>query len=285
MKTLHMVLIAVFAMSFTAFQSTAFAQPEMNITQYGGYGNIYAYEAGSVRAEMSWYSMHRTFGSPSFFHIRSMTFEKIGTYSGPEVPLTIGDKTFSSSPFKGQIISGEQFVEGNHYTVFLTGGKKGYPVNQGTNLEFSLTTDIPIGYDGQSLGFTLVGYEVVQTNGFRYSWTTTSQPILPFNIAPAGSSGLAPIPQDLSLTVARGGAVSAFLLQSISASQFSIFGYPTWYGVGINSSGSGGMTPGSTFQIQCHANSNVPVGQYVGSYTIAGENRIARTSRATVTVY
>ncbi len=58
---------------------------------------------------------------------------------------------------------------------------------------------------------------------------------------------------------------NVFSFTSTGAGGFSLFGYPTSYGPGINwNPSSGGMTTGQTTQVELSVTSNVPTGTYTG---------------------
>lgn len=266
------------------FSAVTFSQAPLSFTEYGGYGNTQSYEAGSVRAMMSWYNVNRM--TAAGFTLRSMTFEQIGTYAGPEVQLEIGDSSKTPiSNHTGQLVSTEQVKKNQEYTVVFGTSKKGYLITN-SNYGFTLAANVPTGFDGQTLGFRLISYEVQQSNGFRISYGVFPSGILPFNIAASGSNGFAQLPLDLSVSVVRGGPpVNAFVLESIFAGSFAFMGYPTWFGSGVNTDvSSGGISPGSSFQVKYQAVSGVPAGTYVGSQVIQNGNGIARSSRVAVTV-
>lgn len=280
MKRILLLAPAVLFLSSITFSQQLF------FSETGGYGNTYGYEEGSVRAPMASYSVNKPF-NPASLYLISITFEQIGSYSGPPVALEIGDASSTpTSSNRGQLVSIGQQVTGNNYTVYLGTNKKGYLMTN-SNYGFALTADVPTGFVGNTLGFRLIGYQTMQINGFRHNFTVNPSGILPFNIASAGSNGFAPIPLDLSFTLAfNGPQVDAFILQSTTAGSFSLMGNPTWWGPGSNSSpSSGGIIVGGSTQIRYQAN-NIPIGNYVGSQVIQGGEplRVARTTRIAWTV-
>ncbi len=281
MKRILLLALAVLFLSSIGFSQQLF------FSESGGYGNTRGYEEGSVRAPMASYNVNKPF-MPNTIILISMTFEQIGTYPGAPVALEIGDTSSTpTSANRGQLVSIGQQVTGNNYTVFLgTSFRKGY-VMTNSNYGFDLTADVPTSFVGNTLGFRLIGYQTMQTNGVRSNFTVNPSGILPFNIASAGSNGFAPIPLDLSFTLAfNGPQVDAFILQSTTSGSFSLMGYPTWWGPGSNSSpSSGGIIVGGSTQIRYQAN-NVPIGNYVGSQVIQGGEplRVARTTRIAWTV-
>ncbi len=272
------------ALTVLFLSSGCFAQ-QLFFSESGGYGNTYGYEEGSVRAPMASYSVNKPF-MPASLTLVSMTFEQIGTYDGPPVLLEIGDTSSTpTSGSRGQLVSITQQVTGNNYTVLLGAGVKGYQMTN-NNYGFALTADVPTGYNGNTLGFRLIGYQTIHA-GARFNYTVIPSGILPFNIASTGSNGFNPLPVDLSFTLGfNGPQVNAFILQSTTANSYNLMGYPTWWGSGSNTSpSSGGIIVGGSTQIRYQAN-NVPVGSYIGSQVIQGGEplRIARTSRITWTV-
>lgn len=70
----------------------------------------------------------------------------------------------------------------------------------------------------------------------------------------------------VNVTVARGQRLTnVFSFTSIDANQFTLYGYPTSYGPGINSSpSSGGVGVGSTVPVTLEVISTVPAGVYTG---------------------
>lgn len=279
-------LLLVFC--FSLFTSIAFAQPALYFAESGGYGNTYAYEVGSLRAPMASYSINHSYADGSLY-LMSMTFQQIGTYDGPDLNLEIGNETYGASKYMGQIISSSQLRTGENYTVRLKGKRFGYLMDQ-NNYDFVLSADIhATKYRGGTIGFRLIGYRVMDLDGNVYDHSVVPSGILPFNIVRKGSNGFAPLPADTFVTLNAGGeSVSAFALQSVSADSFSLMGYPTYFGPGLNTNmSSGGMNVGSAMKISYSANANVPAGIYSGAQVVQDGNsdlRIARTSRVTVTV-
>lgn len=69
----------------------------------------------------------------------------------------------------------------------------------------------------------------------------------------------------IEVSIVPGQTVPVFTLTSVSASQFGMYGYPTSYGPGINTTpASGGLFPGMSTLISIQAISTVPLGTYTG---------------------
>jgi hypothetical protein len=69
----------------------------------------------------------------------------------------------------------------------------------------------------------------------------------------------------IEVSIVPGQTVPVFTLTSISATQFGMYGYPTSYGPGINTTpASGGLYPGMSTLISIQAISTVPLGTYTG---------------------
>lgn len=69
----------------------------------------------------------------------------------------------------------------------------------------------------------------------------------------------------IEVSILPGQTVPVFTLTSISATQFGMYGYPTSYGPGINTTpASGGLYPGMSTLISIQAISTVPLGTYTG---------------------
>lgn len=114
----------------------------------------------------------------------------------------------------------------------------------------------------------------------------------------APTSALTPVPtstplgatvstKSVTLTMNRGETKSnVFSFTSTGATGFTLYGYPTSYGPGINwNPSSGGMGVGSTTQASLSVNANVPVGTYTGTGRIQFTPSNAETTIAfTVTV-
>lgn len=94
--------------------------------------------------------------------------------------------------------------------------------------------------------------------------------------APTASATATPTPVPLGATVStrnvtitmnRGETKSnVFSFTSTGANGFTLYGYPTTYGPGINwNPSSGGMSVGNTMQASLSVNANVPVGTYTGT--------------------
>lgn len=91
----------------------------------------------------------------------------------------------------------------------------------------------------------------------------------------------------VSITLNRGETKqNVFSFTSTGATQFSLYGYPTGYGPGINASpSSGGMVVGSTMNISLQVNSNVPAGTYSGNQKlIFNPGNVEKNVQFTVTV-
>jgi len=69
----------------------------------------------------------------------------------------------------------------------------------------------------------------------------------------------------IEVSIMPGQTVPIFTLTSVSTSQFGMYGYPTSYGPGINTTpASGGLFPGMSTLISIQAISTVPLGTYTG---------------------
>lgn len=91
----------------------------------------------------------------------------------------------------------------------------------------------------------------------------------------------------VSITMNRGETKqNVFSFASTGATQFSLYGYPTSYGPGINTNpSSGGMTVSSTINVSLQVNSNVPAGTYTGTQKlIFNPGNIEKNVQFTVTV-
>ncbi len=83
---------------------------------------------------------------------------------------------------------------------------------------------------------------------------------------PISSIGLQINVSSVDVTVTAGSSIKAFDLLSTGATQFTLYGYPTSYGPGINwSVSSGGISNGQSYPVYIQVNSNIPAGVYTGT--------------------
>lgn len=117
--------------------------------------------------------------------------------------------------------------------------------------------------------------------------TNTPTPTPTPTPVPFDQIGYAVDKESIEVTVVQGGSqVHAVNLENISgASQYSIYGYVTDYGPGINTNvASGGSWLGLIHTIKIYAIQNVPLGTYTGYMKVKGEDPVLY-SQLPVTVH
>lgn len=130
------------------------------------------------------------------------------------------------------------------------------------------------------------------SNSSSNTTSTTTQPT-PTN-KPVSQPTSTPLPagatvstNSVSITMNRGETKNnVFSFTSTGATQFTLYGYPTSYGPGINwNPASGGMVSGQTVNVSLIINSNVPVGTYTGTGILKFEpGAIEKSVAFTITV-
>lgn len=124
--------------------------------------------------------------------------------------------------------------------------------------------------------------------------TSTPNPTSGSNPLPtAGSTATPAQPQiglqintsSVDLTIEDGKSAKVFDITSIGASGFSLYGYPTSYGPGINwSVSSGGITSGNSTPVSIQVNSGINPGTYSGTGIVKDQNGMQISVPVKVTV-
>lgn len=99
------------------------------------------------------------------------------------------------------------------------------------------------------------------------------------------SLGLQVSASSVDLTIEDGKSAKAFDITSTGATGFSLYGYPTEYGAGINwSVSSGGITPGSSVPVSVQVNSGINPGTYSGTAIIKNQSGVQISIPVKITV-
>lgn len=97
--------------------------------------------------------------------------------------------------------------------------------------------------------------------------------------------GLSISPLTVNVSITRGTTLKVLDLTSINQSQFTMYGYPTSFGPGINwTPAGGGMQVGSTIPISIYVSSTTPVGVYSGTGVVKNANNVQISFPVTVNV-
>lgn len=251
--------------------------------------NITGYEVGSKRAPVAYRQISNN--NTASVDLIEIVFASSVQFGNKTVGAAVNQ---SDSAMGGKMIATDSWVDANNllhvslnksfgvYSAGLT-----LPANT-SNFGIVIFGDIPANTAG-GLVLSLVSYQAKFT---RPRAMPTSFPAAEngyiYQLMPQGTVGFQSI-NPVSVTLTFGGpSVPLFTLTSTTANQFSLFGYPTWYGPGINqSSSSGGISPGGATNITVRAEGSTPIppGVYFGTQLIKdGNSNIAKTVPVDVTV-
>src|SRR3989344_3180918 len=126
---------------------------------------------------------------------------------------------------------------------------------------------------------------VTGTGNVPTAMPTRTPTITPTATPIPGGIGLTIVPQSVSVTIAHGAITKVLDLTSVNQNQFTMYGYPTSFGPGINwSPAGGGIQVGSTIPISIFVSGTTLVGTYQGTGVVKNGSNQQITFPVTVHV-